>query len=1001
MGLSAGQRVRRRGSHDEGVVLAVVDGFVTVAFARGNVTVHEDDLQPPVVSPERLLAAGELQDSHAHLLTLFAAYLRHAYRYDTLSGLSNARIEPEPHQVFVAHRVASKLAPRMILADEVGLGKTIEAALVLKELRARQLVERVLVVTPASLMRQWRTELATKFNETFTILDGPAVKYLGKDGRNPWRKVDNVICSLPFASNPRRAEQIVEADWDLVIFDEAHRVRRTRPRSGDAHVTQAYRLADELKDNVSGLLLLTATPIQLHAFELYSLIELVEPGLYRSFEHFERVRTLLPELNDLMRTIQGWDTYSARQQQDLVKDHEPMLRKIGFDNRPLSLSEHRAEAMDRLAELHPLAKALVRNRKSQLGILSERRASRFTVAQTREEADLYDEISGYIVDTYQQAVSQRNLAVGFLMVTYQKMLTSSSQALRTSLRRRAERLREGFAGKKHPAKLGRDDVEELLDAEEPSEALDATDTSTLADAKLALEVEHLEGLANRLSRIRDSKADKLLEVLDALFSEKPGEKVVIFTQFIETQSFLAFMLHGNGYRTALFNGRMKLEEKEEQIDQFRRDAQILLSTEAGGEGRNLQFCHYLVNYDLPWNPMRVEQRIGRLDRIGQQHPVVIYNLAYEGTVEQRVLDVLEQRIRLFEESIGALDPILGDVEKDIQRIVLGDATRASARLEQYGADIEQQVRAARAREQTLADLVLDRASLRRDKANELLQQRPLAGHRDLETFTARALEYLGGTLTEHPDGGRVVSLSPRLASRLGTRQAVIRGAFDPNLALALDGLEFLAFGHDLVDRLLAHTGELPESQTGARLSGDAPPGDWVEIIYRISGGGVRPRGVLLRHLIGPDLVVVSTRMHSMDFTAETIDMDVPQWTAAAVVASQRTYQEEFAAERDGLRQMHEQTREEEVDRAERIFRYKEDRFTLDIRRAREWLDARGHDASERDKRIIPARRGRLAKDEERMTRLRADFETETDKIRATEIQVEGQVLSAGLVRGPA
>ena len=278
MGLSAGQRVRRRGSHDDGVVLAVLDGFVTVAFAGGNITVHEDDLEPTVASPEMLLARGELQDSCAHLLRLFAAYLQHAYRYDTRSGLSNARIEPEPHQVFVAHRVTSKLAPRMILADEVGLEKTIEAGLVLKELRARQLVERVLVVTPASLMRQWRTELATKFNETFEILDGPTVKYLGKDGRNPWQKVDNVICSLPFASNPSRAEQIVEADWDLVIFDEAHRVRRTRPSSGDGHITRAYRLADELKDNVSGLLLLTATPIQLHAFELYSLIELVEPA---------------------------------------------------------------------------------------------------------------------------------------------------------------------------------------------------------------------------------------------------------------------------------------------------------------------------------------------------------------------------------------------------------------------------------------------------------------------------------------------------------------------------------------------------------------------------------------------------------------------------------------------------------------------------------------------------------------------------------------------------
>ncbi|MHB1593333.1 MAG: DEAD/DEAH box helicase [Streptosporangiaceae bacterium] len=172
------------------------------------------------------------------------------------------------------------MQPRMILADEVGLGKTIEAGLIIKELRARELVNRVLIVVPASLTLQWQSELKLKFNEDFEVIDGAAAQYLGRSGANPWMARPNVICSLPFASSPKRAEQIVEAEWDLVIFDEAHRVRRTGTGGGKSRSTLAYRLADELKEMVNGLLLLTATPMQVHPFELYSLIELVEPGLF-------------------------------------------------------------------------------------------------------------------------------------------------------------------------------------------------------------------------------------------------------------------------------------------------------------------------------------------------------------------------------------------------------------------------------------------------------------------------------------------------------------------------------------------------------------------------------------------------------------------------------------------------------------------------------------------------------------------------------------------------
>jgi hypothetical protein len=216
MAMQVGDRVRRRTSSEAGVVVRLSGELCEVALPSGRVLVHQDELEPLPSDPAALLAAGELGRGLPFALRLQALYLQHAYRYDPLSGLSNARIEPTLHQVYIAHLLTQKLQPRMILADEVGLGKTIEAGLVIKELRARGLIERVLVVVPASLQLQWQQELRSKFNEQFEIVDGSAVKFLGKDGSNPWTKRPNVICSTQFARNASRAEKIIEADWDLV-----------------------------------------------------------------------------------------------------------------------------------------------------------------------------------------------------------------------------------------------------------------------------------------------------------------------------------------------------------------------------------------------------------------------------------------------------------------------------------------------------------------------------------------------------------------------------------------------------------------------------------------------------------------------------------------------------------------------------------------------------------------------------------------------------------------
>jgi superfamily II DNA or RNA helicase len=1005
--LVAGERVRRAATAEDGVVLSVGDGLLAqVAFPSGTIWIDPEELERLPEGPVERLAAGELGHLEPYGLRLQSLYLRHAYRYDPLTGLSSARIEPQLHQVFVAHRVTQKLQPRMILADEVGLGKTIEAGLIIKELRARGLLDRVLIIVPASLQLQWQSELKSKFNEEFEILDGAALQYLGRGKANPWMARPNVICSLPFASSPRRAEQIIEAEWDLVVFDEAHRVRRSLQGASRISTTQAYRLADELKEQVNGLLLLTATPMQVHPFELYSLVELVEPGLFPTFSAYDTRRGFLPRLNALMKDLKGWNALSDSERAAAVSAHAKLLEELGIpvdgEVETLADDRERERLMDVLVGKHPLAGTLVRNRKAEVGGFTPREARRVPVELDDDELALYQDVTDYLREGYNQAQAERNITLGFVMVTYQKMLASSSFAIKQSFRRRIAKLRaqlkDAAAATAKPVSENR--LEELRDAEETTAALTELEHEAVDSAGLLLEIKQLEDLVERLGRVRDSKADALLTALDVIFDGRPQEKVVVFTQFIETQEFLAAALRHNGYTVSLFNGRMGLEEKEEAVRSFKADDQVLISTEAGGEGRNFQFCHLMVNYDLPWNPMRVEQRIGRLDRIGQKLPVRIYSLFCEGTVEERVLEVLDKRIGLFEESVGSLDPILGDVERDIERLVLSDAAAFDAEFRHYEAELERRVREAREKERTLADFVLDRASLRHDLAVELLDQSELARWQDLERFAARCLPYFGGTLKDHYEGGQVVSLSPRLIGRLQQRHSTIRGTFDPAIAREREDLPFFAFGHWLADGLAELPLTVDPVTTTARTAPDVPPGEWVEVYYEIRGEGVRPTGWFIRHLIGPDLAVLSEQITVMPAIGEpTPRYEVPGWAGSALAASQRQFEADYQAARAKVQADNDMARAEALDRAKRIFGYRRVRLTALIEEQAAWIREKEASGSDRDRRVLPARRGQVAKNRERLNSLRLEHENELEEIQRLRPGASATVLAAGMVIG--
>lgn len=937
-----------------------------------------------------------------YALRLQANYLAHAYKFDPISGLSSARVELMPHQVFLAHRIGRKPRARMILSDEVGLGKTIEAGLVMKEQIARGLAERALVICPASLQFQWQRELKSKFNEDFTIIDGGAAKHLEKNGENPWTKYDKVITSTHLARREDRAVQITEASWDFLIVDEAHHARRRYEGSGSVKATLAYQLVDELKEGVNGLLLLSATPMQLDPFELYSMIELVEPGLYPSFADYDRRRKTLPLLNELMRDLQEWEALTRETRGAVFGKSRDLLNSLDvFDMTELEVKESREAVIDRLTTLHPLSTVLVRNRKAVIGGFKKRKASRIPVHLAEDETLVYNAVSEYITHYYNLARGQNDNVIGFLMVLYQKMLASSSTALRASFKNRVEKLKAamttGAGGSAKRRRLTEEDLEDLREKWGGGESDDRLDQARLADVDNGAEIAILETLIDQLGRIRDSKAQVFVDgIIRPTIAQSPEEKFLVFTTFKQTQSLLVECLSQAGISTTTFHGGMTLEEKEASVQRFRNHVQVMISTEAGGEGRNFQFARNLVNYDLPWNPMVVEQRIGRLDRIGQKHDVRIFNLSCVGTVEERVLKVLDERIGLFEESVGSLDPILGNVEESLEDLIMSHSKTLEEDLEAYGAKLELDVRLAREAEKLFGDFVLDRASFRRDVAQKILSKEPLARWTDLRSFVESALEHYGGRCSEHSEGGDSLTLSPKLQQKLHVGASANRGAFDPSLALKLEEIDFFAVGHAIVDSLMGLVTE-NGATAGARRLATAPTGTSVEIVYQLESNGLQPFGEMVRHLVGEDLSVTEQAIESMPEMGVPEQTEVPHWTRDAVETSGQVLLRKLTTFREVVEREHEEQRQVAVEREQRLYAYKKDFLAGFIREKQEWVDEVEQSGSKNRKRILPAIRGKIRKYQEKLETLDDELETRLTKIRDQRVDVSRRIVAAGLV----
>lgn len=710
-----------------------------------------DESIPGETFIRRLLECGVPAFSLKFLLRLEAYSLQLAYSHNKILSLSNSRTRILAHQVESTHRVMSALNQRFLIADEVGLGKTIEAGLVIKELEYRHRYRRMLIVCPASLMCQWQNEMLSKFNDRFVIMDRKELQRINHAGRsaNPWEVHDKIICSLDFIKNRRYLKVLENTSWDAVIFDEAHRLRRDSKRA-----TLAYEAAQVIAERTRGLLLLTATPFRGVLEELYYLIALLDRNILGPFQSY--------------------------------------YHDYCIDNADLSTLRGK------------IAPVLIRRTKKEVGGFTRRCARTVRFELYPDERHLYDATTQYVAEEFNRAMQNENRAVGFVMTIFQKLLDSSTYALGCALERRMRRLRELADRVELSQRLDREaalDEQDLIDcAEEVDDLVCMTSRSTIAEMrKEADTLERLVGLSKNITV--NKKAEKLADLIRSL-KRKGFKKFLIFTQFRTTQDYLTEFL--KGYDIEVFHGSLNRDDKERAIARFRDEAQMLISTEAGGEGRNMQFCNILINYDLPWSPLKIEQRIGRLHRFGQAEDVYIYNFSTKDTVAERVLEILDRKLKLFEESIGAPDVLLGQIEDELK---LGDLImEMAAGLRSNSSitnEVESRLEMARRGYEKISELtVADRIDFNYDEYYRVtLKERKFSNMR-IERFVDRLMEAdgLAAEFLSRGEGGLY-----RVACDSGDGTAAWRvGTFDSAMALEREQLDFLAFGHPVIDRLVSY-----------------------------------------------------------------------------------------------------------------------------------------------------------------------------------------------------
>ncbi|WP_017721103.1 DEAD/DEAH box helicase [Kamptonema formosum] len=669
---------------------------------------HTEFDTTPLPNSPHPLPAGTRKESE--LFTQLAELHRHPGCLDFC--LKSIPIKPWPHQLKILRRVAQHFPHNFLIADEVGLGKTIVTGLILRYGLLTKKATRVLILAPASVQPQWQEELREKFNLHFWSytrgeFKAPCQKetrFLQETGflnPNPWNTQNLILASSHLVRRQDRMEELLSAQpWDLVILDEAHHARRQTPQSRKETPNRLLQLMQQLKHKTRSLILLSATPMQIDPIEIFDLLQLL--GLQGHWAHGDNFcnyfTTLAGQPNrDILdfwqQMSQDYFNRGGSPCPRLQKYQEKTdrllayrMRDIWMRGQKIANSRHDLHHLEDTPFLSasrqyltantPLKDLMFRHTRHTLreyrrrGILDsdipirEVRDSAITLEPTRE-IPLYIAVSDYVRHFYKLAQKESRKALGFLMTLYRKRLTSSFYAIKESLQRRLEGI-----------SITPDDLGDLEDAGDA--IIEGLESYFAPDPQ---EIEYLENLLRRFETTgEDTKLSHFIALLRQEFTQR--ESALVFTQYTDTMDYLRSALQQlYGPQVACYSGRggelyregsWRAVPKEEIKRRFRdKQIKILLCTESASEGLNLQTCGVLINYDMPWNPMRVEQRIGRIDRIGQVHPTVrIHNFYYDGTVEAKVYRKLRERINIFTAVVGNLQPILAQVPTFIERAAM-------------------------------------------------------------------------------------------------------------------------------------------------------------------------------------------------------------------------------------------------------------------------------------------------------------------------------------------
>lgn len=706
-----------------------------------------------------------------------ATRFKYASLFDPLLAMNVSKIDPLPFQIEAVYGYVLKQPHiRFLIADDPGAGKTIMAGLILKELKLRRLANRILIVAPGHLKDQWRRELKEKFDEKFVVLDRNT--FNAHYGENPWEKNDQIITSIDFAKQDEILASLSSVHWDLVIVDEAHKM--SAYKYGDKiNRTQRYKLGEVLSRTSNHLVFLTATPHKGDPENFRLFLDLLIPGFFATNEMVEE--SLKNKDNPL---------FIRRLKEDL-KD---------FEGRPIFTRRFPITMKFRISE---------------------------------DEKKLYNEVSRYVIEQYNKALeSDKKRNIAFALMILQRRMASSTYALLKSLERRKERLEKILKGDEKPKEMipsiDYEDVEDLEESERWRREEEWESVTVARDPEeLKREIETLKKLIEMardiIAREDEVKLKELKGAIEEGFKKiremRGNPKILIFTESKDTLEYLVKKIKSWGYKVNYIHGGMSIDERIKAEKIFRDETDIMVATEAAGEGINLQFCHIMINYDIPWNPNRLEQRMGRIHRYGQQKDVYIFNLVAEDTREGKVLAKLFDKLEEIKNKLGSdrVFDVIGDVfeGKNLYQLILDAVTNAKSMDEilkelDIEPDEEYISKIKEALGESLATRFIDYTRIK-EMAERAKEYRLIPEY--VEEFFKRAFQKAGGKIRELKGGLvaidsvsyeiRKIAESVEFKNRYGVvMKRYPKATFDKEVAFKNPDAEFISFGHPLFEALL-------------------------------------------------------------------------------------------------------------------------------------------------------------------------------------------------------